>query len=147
MPLVEPSMSPAAILAPVFVQVVLTFVLLVLMGRSRFGAVRAGEVEVGQIALGERAWPPRVMQLANAFHNQFETPVLFYALVAFAMITRQADLLFVVMAWLYVAARIGHAWVYATTNDVMTRFGVFMGGTIVLMLMWAIFAVRILVLG
>lgn len=139
-------MSPAAILAPVFVQVLLTFVLLVLTGRSRFGAIRAGEVKVRDIALGERAWPPRVMQVANAFHNQFETPVLFYALVALAMITRQADLLFVVMSWLYVAARLGHAWVHATTNRIMTRFRVFLAGTTVLMLMWAIFAVRILVL-
>jgi hypothetical protein len=139
-------MSPAAVLAPVFVQVLLTFVLLVLMGRARFAAARGGEVKLRDIALGERAWPPRVMQLSNTFHNQFETPVLFYALVALAMITRQADLLFVVMAWLWVAARIGHAWVYATTNHVLTRFRVFMAGTTVLMLMWAIFAVRILVL-
>ena len=140
-------MSVAAILAPVFVQVGLTFVLLIMMGRARFAAVLAGEVRMRDIALGERAWPPRVTQVANTFHNQFETPVLFYALVAFAMFTRQADLLFVLLSWLFVATRVAHAWVYTTSNHVFTRFRIFLAGTSVLMLMWAIFAVRILVSG
>jgi hypothetical protein len=140
-------MSVAAILAPVFAQVGLTFVLLFMMGRARFAAVRAGEVRMRDIALGERAWPPRVTQVANTFHNQFETPVLFYALVAFAMFTRQADLLFVLLSWLFVATRVAHAWVYTTSNHVFTRFRIFLAGTSVLMLMWAIFAVRILVSG
>ncbi len=140
-------MSVAAILAPVFVQVGLTFVLLFMMGRARFAAVRAGEVRMRDIALGERAWPPRVTQVANTFHNQFETPVLFYALVAFARFTRQADLLFVLLSWLFVATRVAHAWVYTTSNHVFTRFRIFLAGTSVLMLMWAIFALRILVSG
>ncbi|KAA2237024.1 MAPEG family protein [Salinarimonas soli] len=140
-------MSIAAILAPVFVQVGLTFVLLFMMGRTRFAAVRAGEVKIRDIALGERAWPARVTQVANTFHNQFETPVLFYALVALAIVTRQADLLFVVLSWLFVTARLVHAYVYTTTNNVLTRFRVFLAGTAVLMLMWAIFAVRILISG
>ena len=140
-------MSVAAILAPVFVQVGLTFVLLVLTGRARFAAVRAGDVRIGNIALGERAWPPRVLQVANAFHNQLELPVLFYALVAFAILTRKADLLFVVMAWLYVGTRIAHAWVYATTNPVLLRFRIFLAGAVVLMLMWISFALRLLIAG
>ncbi|HEV2559163.1 MAG TPA: MAPEG family protein [Microvirga sp.] len=137
-------MSIQAVLAPVFVQVALTFALLFLMGRSRFSAIRANEVEVQAIALGQPAWPDRVLQVANAYHNQFETPLLFYALVALALITRQADLLFVVMAWLFVAARLAHAYIHTTSNTVIRRFQAFLAGTVVLMLMWLIFAVRIL---
>jgi hypothetical protein len=140
-------MSIAAILAPLFVQVGLTFVLLFMMGSARFAAVKAGQVKVRDIALGERAWPPRATQIANTFHNQFETPVLFYALVALAIVTRQADLLFVVLSWVFVAARLAHAWVYTTSNNVLTRFRIFLAGTGILMLMWAIFAVRILISG
>jgi hypothetical protein len=137
-------LSIQAVLAPVFVQVALTFALLFLMGRSRFSAIRANEVEVQAIALGQPAWPDRVLQVANAYHNQFETPLLFYALVALALITRQADLLFVVMAWLFVAARLAHAYIHTTSNTVIRRFQAFLAGTVVLMLMWLIFAVRIL---
>ena len=140
-------MSIPAVLAPLFVQVALTFVLLFWMGRERFASVRAGQVRVKEIALGERNWPARVQQIANTFHNQFEVPMLFYALVALALLTRQADLLFVLMAWIFVAARLVHAYIYTTSNVVIRRFQAFMAGTTVLMLMWVIFAVRVLFLG
>jgi hypothetical protein len=138
-------MTITAILAPVFVQVALTFVLLFWMGRVRIAAVRSGAVRIGDIALAQRAWPDRVTQIANAFHNQFELPVLSYALVAFALLTRKADLLFVVMSWIYVVSRLGHAFVYTTTNEIRFRFGIFVAGAVVLLVMWIIFAIRILI--
>ncbi|HLM38613.1 MAG TPA: MAPEG family protein, partial [Microvirga sp.] len=99
-------MSISAILAPLFVQVALTFVLLFWMGRSRVALLRSGEVKVRDIALGERQWHTKVQQAANAYHNQFEVPALFYALTALALVTRKADLAFVVMAWIFVASRL-----------------------------------------
>jgi hypothetical protein len=137
-------MSPAAILAPVFVQVLLTFVLLVWTGRARFAAARAGAVRLKDISLGERAWPGPVQQVSNAFANQFELPVLFYVLTGLALATRQADPLFVGLAWLFVLTRIVHAGIYATSNVVIRRFQAFLAGAMVLMAMWLIFAARIL---
>ena len=43
------------------------------------------------------------MAVGNAWLNQFEVPVLFYVLTILALITKQADLLFVMMAWIFVA--------------------------------------------
>ena len=137
-------MSVQAVLLPVFVQVALTVVLAGLMGSRRFAAVRAGQVQVADISMGQRAWPAPAQKAANAFQNQFELPVLFYALVVLAVITRKADLLFVAMSWVYVLTRLAHAYVYTTTNHVRRRFGVFVVGAVVLMLMWIIFAVRVL---
>ena len=136
-------MTIPAILAPVFAQVALTFALLIWMGRVRVATLRSGAVRMRDIALAQRAWPDRVTQIGNAYHNQFETPVLFYALVALALVTRKADFLFVAMSWAYVLTRVGHAYVYTTRNVVKHRFGVFLVGTAILMLMWLIFAVRI----
>jgi len=136
--------SIQAVLLPVFVQVALTFFILFWMGRVRFAAIRSRQVKVRDIALGQRAWPERPTQIANTYQNQFETPALFYALVALALITQKADLLFVVMAWLYVATRIVHAFIYTTSNDIRLRFSAFLAGSIVLMLMWLVFAVRVL---
>ena len=135
-------MTISSVLAPVFVQVALTFALLIWTGRVRFAAVRAGEVRVGDIALGQRGWPAPVQQVSNTFQNQFELPVLFYVLVALALFTRKADLLFVVMTWVFVLSRLAHAYVYATSNIVMLRFQIFLVGATVLMLMWAVFAGR-----
>ena len=136
-------MSVTAILLPVFVQIGLTFVLLFWMGRSRIAVIRTGDVKVGDIALGERNWPTRTQQIANTFQNQFELPILFYALVALALITRKADLLFVAMSWLFVTTRLVHAGIYTTSNRVQQRFTVFLIGALILMLMWILFAMRI----
>jgi hypothetical protein len=102
-------------------------------------------VKVSEISLGERNWPTKVAQIANAFHNQLELPVLFYVLVALALITRKADLLFVILSWVFVATRLVHAYIYTTSNILVRRFSVFLAGAVVLMLMWLIFAVRILI--
>jgi len=96
------------VLAPLFVQVALTFALLI--WTVRFAAARAEAVRVEDIALGQRAWPARAQQVSNTFQNQFELPVLFYVLVVLALFTRTADLLFVVMAWLFVLSHLGHAY-------------------------------------
>jgi hypothetical protein len=135
--------SIPAVLAPVFVQVALTFVLLFWMGRSRLAALSSGEVKVRDIALGERNWPPRITQIANTYHNQFELPVLFYAVAAFALITRQAGSVFVVLAWLYVLTRLVHAYVYTTSNAIVWRFRIFLVGAALLAAMWILLAVQI----
>jgi hypothetical protein len=110
----------------------------------RSGAIRSGEVRFERIALREPNWPVRAMQFAYAFSNQFELPVLFYVLTILAMATRHADLLFVVMAWVFVLSRVAQAWVHVTGNNVPLR-GAFYGvGALVLLVMWVIFIVRIM---
>ena len=140
-------MSIPAVLLPVFVQVGLTFFFLFWMARERLAAIKGGEVKVRDIALRQQAWPERVTQVANTFHNQLELPILFYVLVAFALITRKADFLFVVMSWMFVATRLFHAYVYATTNRIQYRFQVFAVGALILLVMWIVFALRILFAG
>ena len=137
-------MSIQMILLPVFVQVALTFALLFAMGGARASAVRGGGVKIRDIALGQQAWPEHPTKIANCYGNQLQLPVLFYALVALAIITRQADLLFVLLSWVFVATRLVHAWIHVGTNYVPHRFYAFAAGAIVLLVMWAIFALRIL---
>jgi hypothetical protein len=137
-------MSVASILLPVFVQVALTFVLLMRLGSSRLRALSAGKTKVRDIALGESNWPGDVTQVGNCFNNQFQLPLLFYVLVVLALVLRKADLLFVIMSWIFVISRIVHAGVHITSNNVNQRFAAYTAGMAVLLLMWAIFAVRIL---
>ncbi len=136
-------MSISAVILPVLVQVGLTFILLFWMGRSRLATLKSGELKVKDIALGERVWPKRILQVQNSYHNQFELPVLFYALVALALITRKADMLFVVMSWMFVVSRLVHAAIHVTSNKVSLRFMAFLVGVLILAAMWIIFAVRI----
>jgi hypothetical protein len=96
------------------------------------------------IALREPNWGKRETQIANAYHNQLELPLLFYVLTILAWITKQADLLFVVLAWVFVLLRLLHAAIHVTSNNVPRRYMTFVAGAIVLMIMWLIFIVRIL---
>ena len=137
-------MTIQAVLLPLFVQVVLTFVLLFWTERVRVGAVRRGEVHLRDIALRQPNWGKRETQIANAYHNQLELPLLFYVLTILAWITKQADLLFVVLAWVFVVLRLLHATIHVTSNNVRRRYAAFAAGVIVLVIMWIIFIVRIL---
>lgn len=137
-------MSVAAILLPVFVQVALTFVLLMRLGAVRVGSLNAGKTKVPDIALGQSSWPPEITQVGNCFNNQFQLPILFYVLVVLALFLRKADLLFVIMSWIFVISRIVHAGIHITSNNVTQRFAAYTVGMVVLLLMWVIFAIRIM---
>ena len=139
-------MTIQMVLLPLFVQVALTFGLLIWMASARTATISRGETKMRDIALGQPAWPAKPTQISNCYDSQFQIPVLFYVLVILAWITRQADLLFVVMAWIFVLSRLAHAYIHTTSNHVPTRFRAFAVGMLVLLLMWIIFAVRILIL-
>jgi hypothetical protein len=137
-------MMRVAAIIPAFVQVGLIFVLMFWMGSLRLGALKRREARITDTALDQPNWPARPTQVANALKNQFEFPVLYFALVPLAIIFQKADLLFVVLSWLFVLARIAHAMVHTTSNHVPTRFRVFLVGAVLLLVMWIIFAVRVL---
>jgi len=130
-------------LIPVFIQVALTFALLFWLGPARVGAVKRGEVKIKDIALGQRVWPERITQISNAYANQFELPVLFYALSILAVVLRKVDLVLLTGAWLFALSRCLHAFIYTTSNDVLFRFRAFVVGAFALAAMWIWLAVRI----
>lgn len=137
-------MTVTDFLLPVFVQVFLTFALLLRTAMGRIASFRSGEVKPQDIALGEPGWPKKITQYGNAFKNQLELPVLFYVLIAFILITRVGDALLLVLAWVFVILRLVHAYVHTTGNDVLLRGRIYGGGLIVLLAMWVVFAVKIL---
>jgi hypothetical protein len=137
-------MTIQAVLLPLFVEVLLTFALMFGMMYYRMRALTSGETRLSEIAMREPNWPTRATQFAYAFSNQFELPVLFYVLTILAIMTRHADVLFVTLAWLFVVFRVLQAAIHVTSNDVRLRGGFYGIGALVLVIMWAIFIVRIL---
>jgi hypothetical protein len=140
----EKHMSIQAILLPLFVEVLLTFALMFGMMYWRTSSLQRGETRFKDIAMREPNWPVRANQFAYAFSNQFELPILFYVLTVLSLITHHANLVFVVLAWIFVIFRVLQAFVHVTSNNVRFR-GAFYGvGALVLVAMWIIFIVRIL---
>jgi hypothetical protein len=112
-------MSVRMILLPVFVEVALTFVLLF------WGGFRAGE--------GARA------DVRASWRDELELPVLFYVLTICAWQTQFADVLFLLLAWIFVVLRVLRA-----VRGEAPQGPLWLGSAIVLAIMWAIYAIRLL---
>jgi hypothetical protein len=136
-------MSPQAILLPLFVEVILTFALLFWLAPLRGRDLKSG-VAPEAIALREPNWSKHTLQVAYAFSNQFELPVLFYVLTVLAYITHQAGVLFVTLAWLFVIFRVLQACIHVTSNVVRLRGAMFGIAAVVLAIMWLIYIIEVL---
>src|SRR4030081_3373957 len=139
-------MSVQIVLLPVFVLIGLTFALLLWMAGARRGALVGGETKIRDIALGQQNWPQRATQIGNCYRNQFELPTLFYILIALALPLRHADLVIVLLSWVFVVTRFAHAGIFVTSNNVQQRSLVWFAGVIVLLAMWLYFALKTLLL-
>jgi hypothetical protein len=134
------------VLLPVFVLVGLTFALLLWMAGSRRQALVGGGTKIRDIALGQPNWPSRATQIGNCFKNQFELPLLFYVLIALALPLRHADLVIVLLSWVFVVTRFVHAGIFVSSNDLGQRSMAWFAGVLVLFAMWLYFALKILLL-
>jgi hypothetical protein len=139
-------MSVQMVLLPVFVLVGLTFALLLGMATTRTHSLTSGKTRLRDIALGQQNWPTRATQIGNCFSNQFELPLLFYILIALALPIRHADLVIVLLSWVFVVTRFAHAGIFITSNNVQQRSLAWFAGVLVLFAMWLYFALRILLL-
>ncbi|MGK9166143.1 MAPEG family protein [Inquilinus limosus] len=130
-------MSTQAILLPLFVQVALIFVLMIWTLRSRHRALQGA-------ASGQ---PARSTEISDCLQSQLQLSLLFFVLVILAMMTRKADLLFVVMSWALVVVLIIHAAAEAGSGRPRLRSGAFAAAILLLLAMWVIFVLRILLAG
>lgn len=130
-------MNQVTILYPVFVQVLLVFVVAGLMSKARRRAIATPDREnLKAVAMGKFQWPDDAAKRAANYSNQFEIPVLFYAVCAFALIVKSADTLMIALAWAFVILRVLHAYVHIGSNRVKIRAPIFALGALIVLLMW-----------
>ena len=137
-------MSIQAILLPLFAEVILTFALLFGLAPLRARDFSSGVARPDNVALREPNWSKRSLQVAYAFSNQFELPVLFYVLTILEYVTHNAGVVFVVLAWIFVVFRYLQAFVHVTSNKIRVRGAFFGIAAIVLAIMWGIYIVEVL---
>ncbi len=135
-------MNPVAILYAVFAQIALTYILGFWTGYLRHRATLSRRVRVKNIALHQPAWPEYETKIGNCFRNQFEGPILFYAVVALLLSTGMVDMVQIVLAWAFIGARVIHAYIHTGSNFVPWRFIAYSSGMIILLAMWVWFAIR-----
>ncbi|HKR33353.1 MAG TPA: MAPEG family protein [Steroidobacteraceae bacterium] len=114
------------------------------MGSDRLAELRSRRIHPQQVATSKQMSETlQNTQSADHFRNLFEVPVLFYALCGFIAITRLTTLFLLACAWGYVVLRAAHAYIHLTHNKVVRRFQTFVASTIVLYVMWGVFAVKL----
>src|SRR6185503_11214636 len=101
----RPNMS---LLFPMLAQIGWTFLLYAWLTVARTRAIKSGEAEYSGFAHGEE--PHHVARITRNLANQFELPVIFYAVVVLLVATRNVTLFDVIAAWIFVAGRVIHTY-------------------------------------
>jgi hypothetical protein len=131
------AMNDFRLIYPMFALAALTATVLVILFRSRVRAVKLGQLSSSYFRIYQGAAEPEQSAKASRhFSNLFEAPTLFYAVCLAALVTHDTSRAMLVLAWLYVAARVIHAIVHLGANRLRQRIRAYFSGWVVLGAMW-----------
>jgi hypothetical protein len=134
------------LLLPAFLHVALVYVVALRMGVAKKRGLKSG-IKLAEVALDNSRWPEDTRKVTNNYSNQFELPVLFYAILPLLLMLVKVDYVQVALAWVFVIGRILHSIVHTGSNDVPRRGAAFLISFGALALMWLWFALRLYVIG
>ncbi|MEO3678857.1 MAPEG family protein [Rheinheimera sp. FR7-31] len=133
------------VLIPVFVQVLLTSVVMILMGRRRIRAAKNKEISVAAFkTMNLTGANEQVIATSRNFDNQFQMPMLYLFSVLFVLQLGLADAAYAALGAAFVLLRIVHTVIHIGTNHVRSRFNVFLLGCAVLWAIWLRLAWQVL---
>jgi hypothetical protein len=123
--------------------VLLTFVVGWFAIRARFAAVKAGQVSRSYFKLmqGDKV-PEAIIKGSRCFNNLFEVPVLFYVVGALYIALRVESVLGLILAWLFVLARLAQAYIHLGYNHPLHRAYAFGVGNAAVLGLWLDLLVR-----
>ena len=126
-----------ALTYPLFAMFCLSFIVGVMSFRARVTAVRTGKLDARYFKTFNVGTPPEnVVKLSRHYANLFELPVLFYTAVLLALILRIESQSALVWSWLFVIARVTHAFIHIGPNKLIPRIAAFMMGWVALTGLW-----------
>ncbi|MER2535827.1 MAG: MAPEG family protein [Rhizobiaceae bacterium] len=135
-------MNETAILWPLLAQVALTYVVYAVLGYRRREAVLRHGASPDNFRL-RTTEPESSATVANNLSNQYELPVLFYVVCLGLYVTQGVSAVTLLLAWLFVLARIAHAFIHLTSNRVSRRGLAFAVGYVLLGVLWLWFALHV----
>ena len=130
-------MTEFTLVYPMLAMVLLTFVVLILLFRSRVRMVREGLAPVSYFRTFQGSQEPEfAVKPARHFVNLFEAPTLFYAACLAAMVVGAGGWGVLALAWGYVASRYVHAWIHLGGNRVRFRLRAYFVSWLLLLGLW-----------
>ena len=128
-----------SLILPMVIQMALSIAILFWLAYSRVS--RIAKHGLGEIR--KTGFPTHVNNASDNFKNQFEVPVIFYALCLLVMVAGTASQTIVMAAWVFVIGRVVHALIQLTKNVIFPwRFLVFLLTVIALIVMLAAFVLQ-----
>ena len=123
---------------PMLAMVFLTFVVLIVLFRSRVRMVREGHAPVSYFRTfqGSLEQPDYAAKPARHFVNLFEAPTLFYAGCLAAMVVGVSGWPVLALAWGYVLARALHTAIHLGGNRVRHRLRAYFVSWLLLLALW-----------
>ena len=126
------------LLIPLLAQVGLTFIVMLIMYRTRIAEMNSKKIHPQRMKsrssahglLGDSE------TAADNYANLFESPVLFYIAILLTLLLMVQDSILVILSWTYVTSRYIHSFIHITYNQVMHRFSVFIFSSFVLLAIW-----------
>lgn len=122
-------MNSLLIFVPVLAHVGLVLFLYVLLLRRKLSAVKTTEVDLKATALNCKAWPNEaVLKCSNNLDNQFQAPLLFYAVCGVLFAVDGVNQGTLILAWAFVLSRYLHCFIHTGSNYVPHRMKSFAFG-------------------
>ncbi|MGK0376000.1 MAG: hypothetical protein ACJA2E_002488 [Arenicella sp.] len=135
-------MQSVQIFWPMLVVLVIPFFVLVLNGKRKSVDRKEG-ISRPEAAIDNTAWSLSVVLTSNALANQFQLPVLFYALCLILFNINAASNLILVLCWVFAITRWAHVAVHVSSNNIPLRMGFFIIGAITLLFLFGVTVVSI----
>ena len=118
---------------PVLIQALLPLIVIIVNGKRKREEVAAGKTNKEEASLNNDAWGIPVVLTSRNIANQFQFPVLFYVVCLVLFAIQSVTWFALGLAWLFVCARIAHAWIHITSNYVPLRLRYFILGIVFLL--------------
>jgi len=127
-------MNQVALLTPVFVLILWTFIIFLIMayGRVRYTKNPQDAAHTNKL---RGMLPNWVERTSDNYNHLFEQPVAFYAITISIALMNNFDPLMIQLAWAFVILRIIHSLVQLTFNLVFLRFCLFATGWLIIAFM------------
>lgn len=123
------------IFGPFLTQIGLTLAVVFWLGYARFSFIG----KHGFKAVRDNGFPRHAVNASDNFKNQFEVPVLFYALCLFFAVSGEVTAFVLLAAWAFVFLRLFHAVIQLGPNIIFPwRFGSFLLSTLCVLAMFAV---------
>ncbi|MDQ0998311.1 hypothetical protein QFZ34_003493 [Phyllobacterium ifriqiyense] len=136
-------MSQTQIFWPMITLTFLIYCVYLLLFLRRRRAVMSGQAKIQEFIIPTSEPEISATTIRN-LGNLYEVPLLFYVVCLSLYVVNGVSYLAVVIAWLFVGARLAHTFIHVTTNRLRYRQPIFVLGFILNGVLWIMLAMHLL---